>query len=96
MQIFARLAATGLRVLFGAFFMAIILGAVGGGASLLVAYQMNHLWPATTLTYVTAGVIAVLSAYVTATTIFIRAVAREVFGAAHAAEDEVEKIATAR
>lgn len=92
MRIFTRLISAGFKVIGSAFLMAIVLGAAAGGIALLVAYQNSPHWPASTLTYVTAGVIAVLMAYISATTVFLRAIAREVVGATKAVEDDAEKV----
>ena len=94
MQIFTRLISAGFKAIFTALGSGILLGAGAGGVSLLVAYQNSHLWPATTLSYITAGVIAVMMAYLTATTVLLRAIAREVVGATKAVENDAEKVVT--
>jgi hypothetical protein len=92
MQIFGRLIATGVRVIASAFFSAILFGLIGAGATMGVAYINTHHWPESALAYVAAGIIGVLLAYATATTMFLRAIAREVMGVTKAAEDDVEKV----
>jgi len=72
------------RSLFHAFFSivftALTFGVIGGGGTLLVAYQQTHQWPPKTLVEVTAGVIAVLAAYAAGMTALVKEAIKGVEG----------------
>ncbi len=95
MGIFTRLIGDLLGVLFRTVVMAIFIGVVGAGATLLVASQSNHHWPPSLLTEITAGVIGVLAGYAAATTTLLRAIGKGVTSTAKAAEGEVDKVVPA-
>jgi len=65
-----------LRALFHAFFRitfsALICAGIGGGATLLVAYQQTGQWPPKTLTEVAAIAIAILGAYAGGLTMLVK------------------------
>ncbi|HEX6816966.1 MAG TPA: hypothetical protein VF120_01220 [Ktedonobacterales bacterium] len=88
------------RSLFGAFFKitltALIMGAVFAGGALLVAYHFNPVWPPTTLTEITAGVIGVLAAYASGLTVLLREALHAAFalerGVIQGVEHELETL----
>lgn len=96
MQIFTRLISAGFKAIFGALATALFFGLLSGGIVLVVAYfdEHNQHWSTIVLTYIVAGVIAVLMAYAAATTVLLRVIAREVVGATKAVTADAEKVAT--
>jgi accessory gene regulator protein AgrB len=96
MQIFSQLITTGVKTIAGAFFAAILLGVISGGAVLGLSYINEHQahWQSSIITYVIAVFIAVLMAYATATTAFLSAIAKGVMGVTKSIEDDAEKAVT--
>jgi hypothetical protein len=96
MLIFSRFIANGMKTIAGAFAVALLFGAISGGAVLGISYINEHQarWPASALTYVIASIFAVLMAYATMTTSILRAIAKGVIGVTKDVEDEAEKVVT--
>jgi hypothetical protein len=93
MKLFTHLIGAALKDLFSAIGTAIVTGAIGGGAVLLVAYENASRWPPTILTDVTAGAIALLAAYAGWTTVILRSITRTVLAAGKDVEQEVKQVA---
>ena len=57
MMLLSHLIKTAVRAFFRIAITIVLFGAIGAGVSLLVAYQMTHVWPPSVLTDVIAGTV---------------------------------------
>jgi hypothetical protein len=71
MTLLLRLLGALFRAFFRVVFAALAFAIVGGGITLLIAYQQFHQWPPKILTDIVAGAIAVLAAYSAGLTVVV-------------------------
>ncbi len=93
MKLITHVIGSALKDLFSAIGTAILAGAVGGGAVLLVSYAYLNQWAPTILTDITAGVIALLAGYAGWTTVILRSITRTVLAAGKDVEHDVKQAA---
>ena len=72
MMFFSHLMKTAVRAILRIAFTVLLFGAIGGGVSLLVAYQTTHQWPPTGSTYFIGGAIGAVLGYAAGLTVLVR------------------------
>lgn len=92
MMLFSHLMKTAVRAFFRIAFTVILLGAIGVGLSLLVAYQTTHQWPPSGPTYIIGGAIGVVLGYAAGLTVLVREAIHGVRTAEHDIEGSIEHV----
>jgi hypothetical protein len=72
MLVVSHVLKTAVRAFFRIAFTFVLVGAIGGGLSLLVAYQTTQEWPPTVLTDMIGGTIGVLLGYAAGLRVLVR------------------------
>lgn len=95
MMLFSHLAKTAVRAFFRIALVIVLFGAIGVGASLLVAFQTTNEWPPTMRTDIIGGFIGVLLGYAAGLTVLVREAIRGVRTAEHDIVGGIERIVEA-
>ncbi len=95
MMLFSHLIKTAVRAFFRIAITIVLFGAIGVGVSLLVAYQMTHLWPPSVLTDVIGGTVGALLGYAAGLTVLVREAIGGVLTAEHDVAGGVERVVEA-
>jgi putative flippase GtrA len=95
MRLLSHLMKTAVRAFFRIALTFVLFGAIGVGVSLLVAYQMTHVWPPTVLADVIAGAIGVLLGYAAGLTVLVREAIGGVLTAEHDIAGGIERVVEA-
>jgi hypothetical protein len=95
MMLLSHLMKTAVRAFFRIILTFVVFGAIGVGASLLVAYQTTHVWPPSGLTVVIGGTIGVLLGYAAGLTVLVREAIGGVLTAEHDIAGGIERVVEA-